>query len=68
MAYNYFCRFGDDGQPTILFRADGITEEVLKPKGWAPGEFMEDIIDGSFNYGPIQEEAARELFPEGFDD
>lgn len=62
----YFARFDDDDKPFILFRADGVIEEVFKPKGWAPGEFMEDIIDGSFQYGAITEEAAREFFPEAF--
>lgn len=64
----YFCKFDDNDKPMILFRADGEIEEVWAKNRWKPAPgFLEDIMDGAFQYGAIEEAAAREYFPEAFD-
>lgn len=66
-AFRYYCKFNDQGEPAILFRADGQTEEVLNADGWGPAPgFLEDIADGGFQYGPIGEAAAAKAFPMAF--
>lgn len=57
-----------ENKPVILFRvsAEG-GEEVLAMQGWkpAPGSY-EDILEGSFDYVPLDEDLARDYFPKGF--
>ncbi len=64
---NYFCKVNDDDKPISLFRADGLVEEAWGIHAWQPAPgFLEDIVLGSFHYGPIEEQDARAHFPEAF--
>jgi hypothetical protein len=67
----YFTKLDDDDKPICLFRVD---PEANKEEGWTTKEgwiptpgFLENIIEGSFYYSGITEQAAREWFPEAFE-
>jgi hypothetical protein len=71
MAYRYFTKLNDDDKPSALFRVDpeANTEEAWTTReGWIPTPgFLENIIEGSFQYSGITEEAARQHFAKAFD-
>jgi hypothetical protein len=71
MAFHYYVKTNDKGRPILLFRVnpDAGTEEIYGAKGFVPAPgFLEDIVDGSFDYAPIGEKQAKEVFPQAFDD
>lgn len=71
MAFRYFAKFNDDDRPIGLFRVDpdANLEQLWAggKKGWLPSEgILEDIVEGSFQYAAITEEAAQKNFPDAF--
>jgi hypothetical protein len=72
MAFRYFTKLDDDDKPITLFRVDpeaNLEQAWTTREGWIPTPgFLENIIDGSFQYSGITEPAARENFPGAFDD
>lgn len=71
----FYAKFDEAGEPAVLFRVylagGGADEQVFKPEQgqWVAAEgFLEDVIEGSFDYGPIEESKAKAAFPEAFAD
>ena len=61
---NYYARLDEDDQPIILYRATpDMEEQVWVPdRGWLPGEFLQDVLEGYGDIYPISEENARRSF------
>jgi hypothetical protein len=69
MDFRYYIKANETGRPILLFRVnpDAGTEEIYSAQGFVPAPgFLEDIVDGSFDYAPIGEKRAREVFPQAF--
>jgi hypothetical protein len=72
-ATSYCVKLDENDQPYLLFRfnRDLAREEIWKGPGpgdddWEPGEFLEDVLDGSFAYEMTDEKNARKAFPAAF--
>ena len=68
---HYCVKLDLDDEPMLLFRfnPDNAQEEIWQgtgPDDWAPGEFMEDVLDGSFAYEMTDEKNAKLAFPKAF--
>lgn len=68
----YFVRLDANDRPVMLYRlnldiADHIDEEAWINNGWSVSErIVEALVEGSMDYEELNEEAARQIYPDAF--